>query len=69
MSDKKEIKDTLCAIAILIAVATVSFYFGQRGEYFEGLQDGISISKGDKWDCAYAESTGFMMCNRTPKYK
>lgn len=42
---------------------------GESAGYNRGLSEGVAISKGDRWDCAYSYVTGFLMCDRTPKYK
>ena len=74
---KKDTKDTICAIITLVAVFLCAYFIGNssgydRGlseGYDRGLSEGILMQKGDKWDCAYSYSTGFIMCDRTPKYK
>lgn len=72
---KKDTKETIYAIIILILVFLSGYYFGNQidennsEQYNNGLSDGFSIKNGDKWDCAYSYSTGFIMCDRNPKYK
>lgn len=66
---KKDTKDTICAIITLVAVFLCAYFIGNSSGYDRGLSEGISMQKGDKWDCAYSYSTGFLMCDRTPKYK
>lgn len=66
---KKSTKESISAILILIAVFVSGLAFGYSSGYKNGLSEGVGISNGDKWDCAYSESTGFLMCDRTPKYK
>lgn len=66
---KKDTKDTICAIITLAAVFLCAYFIGRLEGYDRGLSEGVQIQKGDKWDCAYSYSTGFLMCDRTPKYK
>lgn len=70
---KKSTKESIYGILILIAVFVSGLAYGlahgYSSGYKNGLSEGVGISKGDKWDCAYSESTGFLMCDRTPKYK
>lgn len=66
---KKSTKESIYAILILIAVFVYGLSFGYNSGYKNWISEGVGISKGDKWDCAYSESTGFLMCDRTPKYK
>lgn len=65
----KGTKETILAILTLIALFISGYFTGHSMGYDRGLGEGVAISKGDKWDCAYAYSTGFLMCDRTPKYK
>lgn len=62
---KKNTKETIWAILILAAVFGIGLGIGQK----VGFNEGIEVNHGDKWDCAYSHATGFLMCNRTPKYK
>lgn len=66
---KKDTKDTIYEIITLAAVFLFAYFIGTSEGYDRGLSEGISMQKGDKWDCAYSYSTGFLMCDRTPKYK
>ena len=66
---KKSTKESISAILILIAVFVSGLAFGYNSGYKNGPSEGVGILNGDKWDCAYSESTGFLMCDRTPKYK
>jgi hypothetical protein len=65
----KNTKESIWAILIIIAVFLSGYFGGDSSGYTRGLSEGVAISKGDKWDCAYSYSTGFLMCDRTPKYK
>lgn len=65
----KDAIEAIWAIIILVAVFFAGCGLGGAGKYDKGLSEGIAISKGDKWDCAYSYATGFLMCDRTPKYK
>ena len=65
----KETRDSILAIFILILVFLSGYFAGHTGGYNRGLSEGVEMDKGDKWDCAYSYSTGFLMCDRTPKYK
>ncbi len=65
----KNTKETLWAIAILAGVFFCGYSTGKYGEYDKGMSDGLTLLEGDKWDCAYHHSTGFVICDRTPKYK
>lgn len=62
---KKSTKETIWAILILAAVFCTGLGIGQR----VGFNEGVEVNHGDKWDCAYSYATGFLMCDRTPKYK
>lgn len=66
---KKDTKESIAAILILLAVfmtgITVGYHFGS----VIGFNRGVEVNHGDKWDCAYSYYTGFLMCDRTPKYK
>ena len=62
---KKSTKETIWAILILAAVFGIGLGIGQRA----GFNEGVEVNHGDKWDCAYSYATGFLMCDRTPKYK
>lgn len=65
----KDTKESIIAILILLMVFITGYFAGHDGGYRNGLSEGVEISKGDKWDCAYSDATGFLMCDRTPKYK
>lgn len=65
----KDAKETLWAVSILAAVFACGYFLGQSGEYDKGVSDGMTLLEGDRWDCAYHNSTGFVICDRTPKYK
>lgn len=62
---KKSTKESVLAILILIAVFITGYQLGKN----EGFNRGVEVNHGDKWDCAYSYITGFLMCDRTPKYK
>lgn len=63
--NKKEARDTFCAIFILATVFITGYAIGESS----GFNKGIEVNHGDEWDCAYSYSTGFLMCDRKPKYK
>lgn len=65
----KSTKESIIAIAVVVCVFISGVMCGKSIGYDLGLSEGVAISKGDKWDCAYSSSTGFLMCDRTPKYK
>lgn len=65
----KDVKESIIAIIILGVIAISGYGLGRSSGYDQGLSEGVTISKGDKWDCAYSDATGFLMCDRTPKYK
>ena len=56
----------LLAISVIFVLGVL---IGRATGYDKGLSDGVTVNRGDKWDCAYSYSTGFRMCDRTPKYK
>lgn len=63
-------KESLIAILVLSAVFFTGYGFGHGFGYSSGVGDGISISEGDgRWDCGWSRLTGFVMCNRTSKFK
>lgn len=66
---KKDTKESIIAGLVVMSVFIVGYLAGHSSAYDQGLSEGVGISKGDKWDCAYSYSTGFLMCDRTPKYK
>ena len=66
---KKDTKERLIAIIVLIFVFMTGFVLGDKAGYDNGFNRGIEVNHGDKWDCAYSYLTGFLMCDRTPKYK
>lgn len=66
---KKDFFEFLCAVLILFVTAVIGYHSGRSIGYDAGLSEGVAIDKGDKWDCAYIHSTGFLLCDRTPKYK
>lgn len=59
----------LYTIVIAFVFGFSGICIGESAGYNRGLSEGVAISKGDKWDCAYSYVTGFLMCDRTPKYK
>lgn len=62
---KKDLKESICVILILFMFFITGYAVGES----RGFNEGVEVNHGDKWDCAYAYSTGFLMCDRTPKYK
>ena len=50
-------------------VFMTGFVLGDKAGYDNGFNRGVEVNHGDKWDCAYSYLTGFLMCDRTPKYK
>lgn len=66
---KKSTKESVIAISVVVGVFMSGVICGWSFGYDEGLSEGMAISDGDKWDCAYSASTGFLMCDRTQKYK
>ena len=62
---KKSAKEMIWVILILAAVFGTGLCIGQK----VGFNEGVEVNHGDKWDCAYSYATGFLMCDRTPKYK
>lgn len=62
---KKDTKETMIAIIVVVFVFITGFAIGDK----YGFERGVEVNHGDKWDCAYSYSTGFLMCDRTPKYK
>ena len=65
----KNTKESILAILIIISAFILGYLAGDYSGYNRGISEGVTISKGDKWDCSYSDLTGFMMCDRTPKYK
>lgn len=65
----KDFKESAIALIIIAAVFFTALVIGYKNGYENGLSEGVAIANGDKWDCAYSYSTGFLMCDRTPKYK
>lgn len=65
----KNTRETIIAILVLMMAFLTGYFAGHTGGYSRGLSEGVEMGKGDKWDCAYSYSTGFLMCYRTPKYK
>ncbi|MBU9823159.1 hypothetical protein J1782_25030 [Rahnella sp. BCC 1045] len=61
----KELKESVIAIIVLFTMLAVGYKVG----YFYGMDDGVSLAKGEKWDCAWSDSTGFALCNRKPQEK
>ena len=66
---RKEIKERVMAAVIIAAVFFTGIAIGYENGYNKGIGEGVAVNHGDKWDCAYSYSTGFLMCDRTPKYK
>lgn len=66
---KKNTKDTIWALLILAAVFVTGLGVGQEVGFSMGFDEGVAVNHGDKWNCAYSYTTGFLMCDRTPKYK
>lgn len=62
---KKGAKDALIATIVVIFIFVSGFAIGEKC----GFDRGVEVNHGDKWDCAYSYNTGFLMCDRTPKYK
>lgn len=60
-----ELKESVIAIIVLLTVLAVGYKVG----YSYGMDDGLSLAKGEKWDCAWSDSTGFALCNRKPHGK
>jgi len=48
-----------------IAGLFIGFSKGQDA----GISEDVANKYGDKWDCGYDYGTGFLLCDRTPKYK
>lgn len=59
----------LYIIVIAIVFGLGGIFIGESVGYNRGLSEGVGIMGGDKWDCAYSYVTGFLRCDRTPKYK
>lgn len=66
---KKDTKETLIAIIVVIFAFITGFTIGDKYGFDRGFDRGVEVNHGDKWDCAYSYNTGFLMCDRTPKYK
>ena len=62
---KKGAKDALIATIVVIFIFVSGFAIGEK----YGFDRGVEVNHGDKWDYAYSYNTGFLMCDRTPKYK
>lgn len=62
---KKEMRDSILVVAFLFGAFAIGYEFGADA----GFDRGVEVNHGDKWDCAYSYATGFLMCDRTPKYK
>jgi len=61
--------ESLWGLLALSVIFALGILIGRATGYDKGLSDGVTVNHGDKWDCAYSYSTGFLMCDRTPKYK
>lgn len=66
---EKDTKESILAIITLVGVFATGILIGADSGWDKGFAEGVSVNHGDKWDCAYSYSTGFVMCDRTPKYK
>ena len=62
---KKGTIEALIATIVVIFIFVAGFALGEK----YGFDRGVEVNHGDKWDCAYSYSTGFLMCDRTPKYR
>lgn len=65
----KDTWEMLGGVLLVVLVISAAYVIGHRSGYEEGMGDGIAMTRGDKWDCAWSEMTGFAMCDRIPKYK
>lgn len=65
----KNTKESIAALLTILAVCCSGIAVGYKYGYDHGFNRGVEVNHGDKWDCAYSEATGFLMCDRTPKYK
>lgn len=65
----KDTKESVLAIITLAAIFAIGVLVGEDSGWDKGFAEGVTVNHGDKWDCAYSYSTGFLMCDRTPKYK
>lgn len=65
----KETKEAITASIIVLVIFGFVLFAGVKMAYDAGFNRGVEVNHGDKWDCAYSYATGFLMCDRTPKYK
>ena len=66
---KKDVIETIAAIAVVAACFLMGYGVGRHSGFEDGMSQELSNKRGEKWDCAYSDATGFVMCDRTPKYK